>query len=205
MPHTFMPWETQPAFTAERLSLIATALRDARDDALNTYEPFKGETTWSLGCCQYDRSKFCLRELAKSHPTWLSIIPESSPLRCTVALESTAIRFYHQTSDDPPAKYTTSTDGEERLYQMLFEVDGIPFRNTLFRLAIKNYVTTGKVQSITLVEFDETGTCIHEYSIPFDLAPSNVTPLQSKPIVLEAIKLEARESETTDDRQESGK
>jgi hypothetical protein len=201
MPDTSKPWERQPALTAERLSKIATALRDARDDALNSYEPLKGETGWSLGCCQYDRSKFCIRGMARSNPTWMSMVPEQSVLRCTFAIEGIPVRFYHQTADDPPEKYTSSTDGEERQYQMLFEVDGVPFVQTLFRLAIKNYAT-GKVESITLVEFDDTGkgTVISEYSIPFAVASSSVIPLQAKAVNLEPVTLEPLESERPDEQ-----
>jgi hypothetical protein len=199
MIDTFKPWEQQPAFTAERLSMIATALRDARDDALKTYEPLKGETGWSLGCSQYDRSKFCIREMLKSNPTWLSMIAEKSPMQCTFAVDGIPIRFYHQIADEPPGKYTSSTDGEDRQIQMLLEADGVPFVQTLFRLAIKNY-TTGKVESITLVEFDDTSAVINKYSIPFGVAPSSVIPMQTKPVNLEPVRLEALEPERADEK-----
>lgn len=198
MPDTY-PWERNSALTAERLSTVATALRDARDAALETYEPLKGETGWCLGCSQYDRSKFCIREMAKSNPAWLSIVPERSVLRCTFAIDGIPVRFFHQTTDEAPEKYTSSTDGEERQFQMLFEVDGVPFVQTLFRLAIKNYAT-GKVDSITLVEFDDTGATISEYSIPFGVASSSVIPLQAKAVNLEAVTLEALESERPDEK-----
>lgn len=199
MPDTFKPWEQNSALTAERLSMIATGLRDARDEALKTYEPLKGETGWSLGCSQYDRSKFCIRELSKSNPAWLSMVAEKSALRCTFAVDGIPVRFYHQTADDPPEKYTASTDGEDRHFQTLLEVDGVPFVQTLFRLAIKNY-STGKVESITLVEFDSTGAQINEYSIPFGVAPSSVIPLQTKPVNLEPVTLEALEPERADEK-----
>jgi hypothetical protein len=199
MPDTFKPWERHPALTAERLSKIVTALREARDDALNTYEPLKGETGWTLGCSQYDRSRFCFREMVRSNPTWLSIVPEKSGLRCTFAIEGVPVRFYHQTADDPPEKYTSSTDGEERQFQMLLEVDGVPFVQTLFRLAIKNYAT-GKVESITLVEFDDSGAIINEYPIPFDVASSGVIPLRAKGVNLGPVTLEPLESDRPDQK-----
>jgi hypothetical protein len=204
MPDTFKPWERNSAFTAERLSQIATALRDARDNALDSYEPLKGETAWSLGCCQYDRSTFTIREMAKSNPTWLNLVPEVATLRCTFAIEGMPIRFYHQTADDPPAKYTASTDGEDRQFQMLFEVDGVPFRKTLYRLAIKNYATQ-RVESIVLLEFDDSGACVNEYTIPFGLAPSKVLPIQAKAVNLAPIKLEPIESERPDEQAENDK
>jgi hypothetical protein len=194
MPDTFTPWEQHPALIAERLSKIATALRDARDDALKSYEPLKGETGWTLGCSQYDRSRFCIREMARLNPTWLSIVPEKSALRCTFAIEGIPIRFYHQTADDPPEKYTSSTDGEDRQFQMLLEVDGVPFVQTLFRLAIKTY-DTGKVESITLVEFDSTAAIVNEYKIPFGVESTNVIPLQAKAVNLGPVTLEPLESD----------
>jgi hypothetical protein len=199
MADTFNPSERNSAFTVERLSQIATALRDARDEALGTYEPLKGETAWTLGCSQYDRSRFCIREMAKSNAAWLSMVPEKSALRCTFAIDGVPVRFYHQTADDPPDKYTSSTDGEERQFQMLFEVDGVPFVQTLFRLAIKNYAT-GRVESITLVEFDDTGASINEYTIPFGVASSNITTIQAPPVNLEPYKLEPIESEQPDEQ-----
>ena len=190
VPNTFNPWETQEALTAERLSEVATALRDARDDALNSYEPLKGETVWTLGCSKYERSMLAVRELAKSNPTWITLVPESARLRCTFAVDGVPIRFYHHVPEfDPPTKYTTSTDGEDR-YQMLFEVDGVPFRR--YRLAIEDD-SAGKVKSVTLVEFDSTGALINEYTIPFDLAPSKVLPLQAKGVSLAPISLEPLE------------
>jgi hypothetical protein len=131
----------------------------------------------------------------------MSMVPEQSVLRCTFGIEGIPVRFYHQTADDPPEKYTSSTDGEERQYQMLFEVDGVPFVQTLFRLAIRNYAT-GKVESITLVEFDDTdkGTVISEYSIPFAVASSSVIPLQAKAVNLEPVTLEPLESERPDEQ-----
>lgn len=195
----WQPWEHLSALTAERLSKIVTALRDARDDALKTYEPLKGETTWTLGCSKYDRSRFCVREMARSNPAWLSMVPEKSALRCTFAVEGIPIRFYHQTADDPPEKYTSSTDGEERQFQMLLEVDGVPFVQTLFRLAIKDYAT-GIVQSITLIEFDDSGAIINEYSIPFGVASESLIPLQAKAVNLGPVTVEPLESERPDEK-----
>ena len=82
---------------------------------------------------------------------------------------------------------------------MLFEVDGVPFFPTLFRLAIKDYAT-GKAESITLVEFDNTGAVINEYSIPFGVASSNVIPLEAKPVNLGPVTLEPVESERPDEQ-----
>jgi len=198
MSNTFEPWQRHSSLTAERLSTIASALREARDEALNTYEPLKGETVWSLGCSQYDRSKFCIRELARLNSAWMAIVPEKSALRCTFAVEGVPIRFYHQTADEPPEKYTSSTEGEDRQYQMLFEVDGETFVQTLFRLAIKNY-STGKVESITLVEFDSAGAIINEYSIPFGVVSSSIIPLRTKPVNLEPPAIEPLEHERRED------
>jgi len=200
MPDTFKPWERQPALTAERLSRIVTALRDARDDALNSYEPLKGETVWTLGCSKYERSMLAIRSLSESNPTWLTLVPEVARLRCTFAVDGVPVRFYHQVPDfDPPAKYAASTDGEDRHYQMLFEVDGVPFRKMLYRLAIEDD-SARKVKSITLVEFDDTGAIVNEYTIPFGLAPSKILPLQAKPVSLEPVTLPPLEPERPDEK-----
>lgn len=68
------------------------------------------------------------------------------------------------------------------------------FLKMLYRLAIKDY-PTGKVASIALVEFDGTGSCVNEYTIPFGLAPSKVLPLQAKAVNLDPPALEPIESE----------
>ena len=105
MADTFNPSERHAAFTAERLSEIATGLRDVRDDALNSYEPLKEESVWTLGCSKYERSKFKIKELVRDNPTWMSMITERAVLRCTFAIDGIPVRYFHSIPEfDPPAE-----------------------------------------------------------------------------------------------------
>ncbi|HEY1801585.1 MAG TPA: hypothetical protein VGG46_11690 [Terriglobales bacterium] len=205
MATTFEPWVKNSALTAERLSLIATGLREVRDDALNSYEPLKGETVWTLGSSKYERSKHKIKQMALENPSWFSLIPDGSPMRCTFGIEGIPIRYYHQVPEfDPPQKYTVATEGERMHHQLLFEADGVPFRYMLFRLAIVDD-RMGKVSSVTLVEFDDTATSTNEYLIPFDLAPSKIIPIQSPVVNLERVTVQPLESEQPASRNENEK
>jgi hypothetical protein len=139
-------------------------------------------------------------ELAKLYPRWLSIVQEVPCLRCTMAIEGVPVRFFRGDPADPPENYVSPTDGEDLQHQMLFEADGVPFRNTLYRLAIQNN-SLGKVASIKLIEIDDAGVSINGFNIPFDVAPSNLIPLEAKPVNLKPITtLDPIETEGTDEK-----
>ncbi|MGH9746503.1 MAG: hypothetical protein ACRD59_10405 [Candidatus Acidiferrales bacterium] len=193
----FRPTQKYPPLTDERLSLIAEALREVRNEALSLYAPLSGDNGWSHGCRVYARSCFRVGQLAQQH-AWLRIVGEEPKLRFTFAIEGIPIRFYRGSPDDPPGNYLITTFGELQQRQ-LFE--GLHALDKILRLAIETD-REGRVSSIKLVELDEVGNATGLYSIPVHATVSNTIPMEPKPIHLEPVALEPREDE---EREKSNK
>jgi hypothetical protein len=185
MSYDLRPTEKYPQLTDERLSLIAQALRDVRDETLAMYDPLGGDNGWSHGCRAYVRSMFRIRQLEREYQ-WLGIISEEPRLRFTFAIEGIPIRFYRGSPDDPPGNYLVTTYGELQQRQ-LFE--GLRPLDRILRLAVETD-REGRVSTVKLVELDEGGEATGVYVIPFGAARSKVSPLAAKPINIEAPSVE---------------
>jgi len=183
------PTEKYPSLTAEKLSLIADALRDVRDKALALYDPLGGDDVWCHGCRVYSRSRFRIRQLSQQH-AWLTIVDEEPNLRFTFAIEGIPVRFYKGSPDDPPAHYLVVTYGE-LLQRQLFEHRPL---DRILRIAVETD-REGRVSTVKLVELDEAGEATGVYLIPFAVALSNVAPLESKPIHLKPVEVAPRGDE----------
>ncbi|MGA3212860.1 MAG: hypothetical protein ABSD20_16255, partial [Terriglobales bacterium] len=118
MNDDFRPSKKYAPLTDERLSVIAGALRNVRNNTLLLYDPFAGDGEWSHGCRVYERSCFAVRELAKTN-SWLTIVTEAERLRFTFAIEGIPARFYRGSPDDPPGNYLVSTFGELHQQQLV--------------------------------------------------------------------------------------
>ena len=183
------PTKKYPSLTDERLSLLAAALRDVRNTTLALYDPLGGDNEWSHGCRVYVRSRFKITQLSREQP-WLSIVQEEQRLRFTFAIEGIPIRFYRGSPDDPPDNYLVTTFGELQQRQLF---DGLRPLDKILRLAVETD-REGRVSTVKLVELDEAGEATGVYLIPFDVARSNVTTLESRPIHVEPVKLEPLEN-----------
>ena len=185
MANDLNPTEKYPPLTDERLSLIASALRDAlrevRDTTLTLYDPLSGDNPWSHGCRVYARSCFRVKQLAQRY-AWLSIIEEEPKPIFTFAIEGIPIRFYRGSPEDPPANYLVTTYGE-LLQRQLFK-DLRPL-DKILRIAVETD-REGRASTVKLVELDEAGEATGIYVIPFAVTPSKVVPIESKPIEVEA-------------------
>jgi hypothetical protein len=175
--------------TDDKLSTIANALRDARDKALALYDPLEGDDPWCQGCRVYSRSRFGIRRLSEKL-AWLTIVHEEENLRFTFAIDGLPIRFYRGSPDDPPAHYISVTYGE-LLQRQLFEHRRL---DRILRIAVETD-REGRVSTVKLVELDEAGEATGVYLIPFDIAPSNVASIESKPIHLDPVEVEPRKNE----------
>jgi hypothetical protein len=101
------------------------------------------------------------------------------------------VRFFHGEADDAPGHYCTVTGIEANQIQLALQIDGIELTGQLLRLAVVTDVAR-EVNKVVLVELtSETGLPTGVYEIPFDLTPHNVIQLQSKPIDLPPLELEA--------------
>lgn len=189
MSNDLNPAKKYPSLTDERLSLIADALRDVRDKALALYDPLGGDDAWCHGCRVYSRSRFRIRQIAEQR-AWLTIVDEQPDLRFTFAIEGIPIRFYKGSPEDPPAHYLVVTYGE-LLQRQLFEHRPL---DRILRIAVETD-REGHVSTVKLVELDEAGDATGVYLIPFGVTASNTIPLESKPIHLPPVELEARKDE----------
>lgn len=198
------PWTNYPQLTQERLSTVASTIRQARRDTLILYDPLGGDNSWSHGCRAYVRSVFALKEASKTY-SWLKVLPEPEPLRATFAIGGIPFRFYHGLPDDPPTHYLGTTFVEVSQRQMVFKAgfEGLlrPL-DKIFRIAVETD-TQGETREIYWVEVDNAGNVTNSYVIPRVLEKHNVTPAQPAPIELppptvEPLRTESREIERTE-------
>jgi hypothetical protein len=192
MINDLKPTEKYPAFTDNRLSLIADALRDVRNKTLELYDPLGGDDAWSHGCRVYSRSRHALIQLSLRHP-WLSIVEEDARLRFTFAIEGIPIRFYRGSPDDPPANYLVTTYGELAQRQLFQHRE----TDKILRIAVETD-REGCASTAKLVELDKAGEATGVYLIPFGIRAANVAPLEAKAIHVEPVKLEAASDKESD-------
>lgn len=179
------PWTDYPPLTQERLSTVASIIRQARRDTLILFDPLGGDNSWSHGCRAYVRSIFALTEASKNY-SWLTVLPEVERLRATFAIVGIPFRFYRGIPDDPPTHYLGTTFAEIRQLQMVFNAG---FERLLrpidkvFRIAVEAD-PEGETTDISWVEVDNSGNVTNSYLIPPVVGKSNVAPAQAAPIEL---------------------
>lgn len=178
------PTEKYSPLTDERLSLLANALRDVRDETLKLYDPMGGDDAWSHGCRVYSRQRHRIALLSQEH-AWLTIVREDANLRFTFAIDGIPIRIYRGSPDDPPANYLVTTYGELGQRQLFQHRD----TDKILRIAVETD-SEGRVATVKLVELDRAGEATGVYLIPFVVASSNVQRLEVPAVHVEAIELE---------------
>ena len=202
--NNWIPWIDYPPLTQERLSTVASIIRQARRDTLILYDPLGGDNSWSHGCRAYVRSIFALTEASKTY-SWLTVLPEVERLRATFAIAGIPFRFYRGIPDDPPTHYLGTTFAEIRQLQMAFKAG---FERLLrpidkiFRIAVEAD-PQGETTDISWVEVDDAGNVTNSYVIPPAVAKSNVAPAQAAPIELppptvEPLRTERQETQKKD-------
>ena len=90
---SFEPWREDPDLTRDRLSVIATIIRDVRHDCVMLHEPDEGDGPWSLGCRAYERIGFVILKV-NDNDNWLKTLPEKSALAFSFAIGNVPFRFY---------------------------------------------------------------------------------------------------------------
>ena|SRR5437762_969986 len=184
MTDTFEPWTRYPSLTAERLSVVGDILRTTRRNTVLLHQEQYGDNEWSLGCRVYARNCFALTAATLQY-SWLSILPEFERLRFTFAIGSIPIRFYRGLPDDPPARYLVTSFLELRQQELALTIDGLPALPKILRLAVE----TGperQVANVILVELEEDGEPIAQYTVPAGVGAINVMPMQAEAVVLPA-------------------
>lgn len=208
--NSWTPWTYYPPLTQERLSIIASIIRQSRRETLNLYDPLGGDNSWSHGCRAYARSIFALTEASKTY-TWLTVLPEAERLRATFAVAGIPFRFYRGLPDDPPTHYLGITFAEIGQMQMAFKAG---FERLLrpidkiFRVAVEAD-PQGETTTISWVEVDDGGNVTNSYVIPPVVQKTNVTPAQAAPIELppptvEPLSTDVQRGDTKDTKKKHG-
>jgi len=207
MATEFLPWDTYPDLTLDRLCAIADVIRSVRHQAVMLHEPENGDGDWCLGCRVYERTCFALREAAKVHQ-WLEILPETKTLQFSFSIGSIPFRFYKGDPDDPPSHYLAHTYGELHHIQLSLEIEGLPPLDKVLRLAVETGIDR-EASTISVVESDETGEVKNTFSVPLYAEISNVTSIQAPPVnlppaIAEPLPKESQETKKKDDATNTG-
>ena len=194
----FEPWRMYPDLTKERLSVLATIIRDVRHGCVLLHEPAVGDGPWSLGCRAYERICAAIRKNAINYG-WLRMLPEKSALGFSFAIGSVPFRFYRGNPEEPPFNYQFKSYGEIHHLQLCLALDGgfHPIDGVL-RLAVETD-GFGEVSAVTLVEMDDGGNPRDSYQIPFDEGDSNVVSIETPPVDLPPVIAEPLKKEKEDD------
>src|SRR5260370_38706244 len=193
------PWNHYPPLPQERLSTVASIIRQARRDTLILYDPLGGDNSWSQGCRVYARSVFARTEASKPY-SWLTVLPEVERLRATFAIAGIPFRFYRGVPNDPPTHYLGTTFVEIRQLQMAFKVgfEGLlrPI-DKIFRIAVEAD-PQGETTDISWVEVDDAGNVTNSYVIPPTVGKTNVAPAHAAPVELPPPTVEPQQQKAED-------
>jgi hypothetical protein len=180
----FEPWQKYPDLTRDRLSVIATIIRDVRHRCVMLHEPDEGDGPWSLGCRAYERICFAIGKASVMH-NWIKRLPEKSSLAFSFAIGNVPFRFYRGNPDDPPFHYQAKSYGEVHHIQLCLALDlggDITALDGVLRLAVE--ISNLEVSTVTLVEMDSDGNPVDSYLIPFDEGDTNVVSIEAPPSIV---------------------
>ena len=159
-----------PGITLERLSIVAVLIRDARNEAVEDHRPAKGETNWSLGVRQYERTCNALNSASTEFP-WLTVLSGGvGPVQYVFAIGGHPIRFCRGDDDEIAARYQQPCF-PEICQQALFGSS----HGRWLRLAIENGPHCSPV-FIRLMEIDADGVPVRSYVIPETTATTTIIP-----------------------------
>jgi len=190
----FEPWRKYPDLAQDRLSILATIIRDVRHGVVMLHEPAAGDGPWSLGCRGYERTCAAIKKAALTY-SWLRILPEISPLGFSFAIGNVPFRFYRGNPEELPYHYQFKSYGEIHHLQYCLALDnGFHEIDGVLRLAVETDGSS-EVAAVTLVEVDSGGNPRDSYQIPFDEGGSNVVPIQTPPVDLPPVVAEPLKKE----------
>jgi hypothetical protein len=176
----FVPWEKYPDLTPERLTFIASLIRDVREGVAEEHSPELGDGPWGFGCRAYERTCFAFSGASETQ-TWLTILPcKDAPLRFAFAVGNIPFRFYRGDPQEPPSRYLETTHEEIRHWQLALDLDMVS-KEALLRIAVETDAT-GRAKTITVVEMNELKSVAGSYSIPFATQRVTVVPFRSRPV-----------------------
>ena len=167
-------------FDDERISVLATALAAAREEAQTLEDSGAGDTAWGTGCRAYERACFKIRELAKREE-WLSIlVGEAGGLEFVFAVGGVPLRFCRGDDERIPVSRARRNDAESRAHEMLFET--MPTSCEVFRLVV-DVCDDGLADEIWLVAADSNGEVIDARQVEVIGARHEVPSSDEAPVV----------------------
>lgn len=152
------PWAVSPALTEEKLSTLASIIRDVRRRALELHNENEGDDVWSLGCRIYERTINTLESHAEE-ASWLTIVRQG--LYFVMFVDSVPIRFYKGMADEPTNRTLRRQYPELEHEQGSFQF----YAPTWFwRIAIETH-GDGSVSRIVIAQFAADGTSRNKWVI----------------------------------------
>ncbi len=192
MPVPFEPWKDYSSLTLERLLIIGSIIRDARDSTAALHDPAGGDTSWSLGCRVYSRTMFRIQGETANFE-WLRVLPESQNLKFTFSIGSLPVKFYKGEPDDIPSRSLVRSFAELTQMRLAFP-NGEAEATNMLRIAV-SADGAGRTTSIVLVEVDEAGTPLRTFDIPRSES-ENIFNLKPQPINLAPPRIEVIDDDT---------
>ena len=179
-----------PGITPDRLAVIGARIRDVRNEAVDDHCPAKGETNWSLGVRQYERTCSALNWALTEFP-WLTVISGGlGAVQYVFAIGGHPIRFCRGDEEEIAARYQQPCFPEMIHQQALFDSS----QDRWLRIAIENGPEC-RPAVIRLMEIDAHGVPVRSYVISDEVAvtttvipftPPSEQPVQIPPVVAEA-------------------
>jgi hypothetical protein len=168
------PWAIHPALTAERLRAVARIIQLVRNEALEDYDPDRGDGPWSFGCRVYERTCFEITRAAQGeYKEWLEVIEQ--PLHFVFGVGGVPVRFYHGEDDRPNARSLRMRAPEIEAVEAqleLFQEYGQTNSLWPWRMVVVSD-EDGSVLRVVMVQLDPKGYPRNPWTVPL---PAEVVP-----------------------------
>jgi len=158
------PWEVHSDLSDDRLIVVGKLLAEVREEALEDFNPERGDGAWGHGCRVYERSCARLVQAAESFE-WLEVIESS--LHFVFAVGRVPIRFYHGVPESPRQNSLWRTALELEQQQQAFEFLDRDDDGWFWRVAVVSD-TDGRVAEVVMFQARESGAIRYQWSIPLD-------------------------------------
>lgn len=199
------PSEITPAFTTDRLQVIADAITRVRRDALEIHQPEKGDNAWTFGCICYARTCAALGvlEASKEHD-WLRV--DAKGLACTILIEGEPLKFYKGDAEHPSDR-SLRRGLEQAILQgklaFLKDEQAAETEGWFWLMAIETH-EDGSVARIAVLQTNRAGEVRDTWFIPLEdgvVVATSATKREREGVELPppVVGLKSVKSETSDD------
>jgi hypothetical protein len=159
---TFVPWESYPSLTLDRLMQISSAVKTARDGVVPLHDPIAGDNRWAMHCRGYSRQCHAIRALALE-VDWLEVSSqEQENLELSLRIGDVPLKIVRSDPDDVPYRHRDFSRAEQMLMTAI--VTQLP-PGPLRLIAVTD--VAGLVESMYLVEFDSQ-LPVRVFQLPID-------------------------------------